>query len=394
MAPVWRPLPAFGFGLILALALDQAIRLFLPPEPTIEERPWYLRTVQYHPILGWSGYPNVAETNDGISVQTNSLGYRDREPVEVEGQKLRVLFLGDSFTWGDEVRLEERFTSLLEASCGLQCDRLPPIHAINKGIIGYGTAQSFLQYVLTRNEHRFELVILALFTGNDLTDNADIDSHSGPRPRLIRCDPESGQELCLEGVPIPAVVDWPEHRLLSPRGEIVQIFGWSGLIALASRRRSPRFLSERRIVGQMTEALNALPFPIVERTSDRAIEDRIGQLEAILKALDRTTRGEGKAFGVLPFPSARVYAGDAGDELRDYREIVGMLGRLHIPFVDYYEKTKDSRWEDLFFGLQDHWQPSGHQEAAKLLRPLLIALRAGDKPMSVPSSPGSLHEPD
>jgi lysophospholipase L1-like esterase len=367
---------------MLALALDQTIRLFLPPEPTGEERPWYLATVQYHPILGWSGYPNLDETNDGIRIQTNSLGYRDREPVEVEDQKLRVLFLGDSFTWGDEVRLEERFTSLLEASCGLQCDRLPPIHAINKGIIGYGTAQSFLRYVLTREEHRFDLVILSLFTGNDLTDNAAVDSHSGPRPRLIRCDPKRHrQELCLEGVPVPPVMDWPEHRLLNPRGGVARTFGWSGLITLASRRRAPGFLNQKRIADHVGEMLNALPFPIVERTSEAAIEDRIGQLEAILRALDRTIRADGKAFGVLVFPSAEVYAGEAGDELREYREILAVLDRLDIPFVDYHEKTKSLRWEDLFFGIQDHWRPSGHQEAAKLLRPLLVALSAGRKPI-------------
>jgi hypothetical protein len=27
-------------------------------------------------------------------------------------------------------------------------------------------------------------------------------------------------------------------------------------------------------------------------------------------------------------------------------------------------------WEDLFFGLQDHWRPAAHQEAAQLLRVL------------------------
>ena len=305
-----------------------------------------------------------------------------------------MLFLGDSFTWGDEVRLEERFTSLLEASCGLHCDRLPPIHAINQGIIGYGTAQSFLQYVLAREEHRFELVVLALFTGNDLSDNAAVDSPSGPRPRLIRCHSESaGQELCLEGVPVPPVLDWPAHRVIDPRGGVARTFGWSGTIALASRRRAPRFLIERRIADDTDEVLKALPFPIVERTSEAAIEDPIGQLEAIMGALDRTIRGEGKAFGVLVLPSARVYAGDAGDELRDHREIRGVLDRLDIPFVDYYEETKDAHWEDLFFGIQGHWQPSGHQQAAKLLRRLLVALRTGEKPTSVPPPPESLHEP-
>ena len=394
MRSVWRPIATCGLGLMLALAFDQTVRLFVPPEPNVEGRPWYLQTVQYHPILGWSGYPDFVETNDGIRIQTNSLGYRDREPVGVEeGQKLRVLFLGDSFTWGDEVRLEERFTSLLETSCGLHCDSLPSIRAINHAIIGYGTAQSFLQYLLTREEHPFELVILGLFAGNDLTDNAAVDSPSGPRPRLIDCDLESaGGELCLEGVPVPPVVDWPAHRLINPRGGVARTFGWSGTIALASRRQAPRFLIENRIANDIDGALNALPFRIVERTSEAAIEDRIGQLEAILGALNRTIRAEGRAFGVLVFPSARVYAGEAGDELRDYREIVGVLDRLDIPFVDYYEKTKDSQWQDLFFGLHDHWRPSGHQEAANLLRPLLVALRAGEKPMGVAPPPVSLQD--
>ncbi|HET9192209.1 MAG TPA: hypothetical protein VFO21_04980, partial [Vicinamibacterales bacterium] len=147
---MWRVLPALGFGVLLALAFDQAVRLLLP-SPTNEDRHWSAQTVRYHPVLGWSGYPNFAATKDGIRIQTNSRGYRDREPVGVEDpRKLGVLFLGDSFTWGDEVRVEERFSSLLEASCGSLCDRLPTIRAINKGVIGYGTAQSLLDYLLAR----------------------------------------------------------------------------------------------------------------------------------------------------------------------------------------------------------------------------------------------------
>jgi hypothetical protein len=289
-----------------------------------------------------------------------------------------VLFLGDSFTWGDEASQENRFTSLLETSCGLYCDRLPPIHAINKGIIGYGTAQSLLQYVLTRREHQFDLVILGLFTGNDLDDNAVVDSPSGPRPRLIQCNPENGgQQLCLEGVPVPAVVDWPEHRLVDPRGEVARAAGWSGLITLASRRREPLFLIEKQTADYVDAVRKTLPFPIVERTSGAPIADRIGQMEAILRVLDRTIRANGKTFGVLLFPSARVYAGEANDELRDYGEIRGVLNRLHIPFADYYEKTQGAQMGTLFFDVQSHWRPAGHQVAAELLRTLLAALHAG-----------------
>ena len=373
---MWRALPALGFGLILALALDQAVKL-LPRATANENRHWYLQTVQYHPLLGWSGYPNFVGTKDGNRVQTNSLGYRDREPVDAaDGQKLDVVFLGDSFTWGDEVRLEERFTSVLEASCGSLCDRLPAIRAINRGVIGYGTAQSFLDYVLARDKRPFDVVILALYTGNDLTDNSTVDSPSGPRPRLIRCDRKNvAEQLCLEGVPVPSAVDWPEHRLISPRGGIARRFDWSGLITLATERRAPQFLIDKRISDQMYETSSALPFPIVARTSDAPIEDRMGQLETILAAMKQTIRAKGRAFGVMVFPSARVYAGDPERELGAYRQILDVLKRLDIPLADYYEQTREFRLEDLYSGDQGHWRARGHEEAATLLRSLLVTLQ-------------------
>ena len=376
IARLWKPGLALAIGMILALVADQIIGRLLPP-PAREDRPWYLQAVQYHPVLGWAGYPNFVGMRDGRPVRTNSLGYRDREPVEADDdQKFGVLFLGDSFTWADEVALEDRFTSVLEASCGLQCDRLPAVRAINRGVIGYGTAQSFLDYVLVREKRPFEAVILALYTGNDLTDNAVVDSSSGPRPRLIRCDREGATDgLCLEGVPVPPLVDWPEHRLISPRGWVSRTFAWSGLVSLASERRAPSFLIEKRIADQTDSLLKAVPFPIVDRRSNAPIENQIDQLEAILRAFDRTVRADGRAFGVLLFPSARVYAGSAVDELRNYRAIARVLERLNISFVDYYEKTKDVPLEDLYFGSEGHWRPSGHQEAATLLRPLLATLR-------------------
>lgn len=375
---MWRALPAIGFGIVLALALDQAIRLLLPPAGS-ENRHWYLQTVQYHPVLGWSGYPNFAGTKDGNLIQTNSLGYRDREPsATTGGGKLEVLFVGDSFTWGDEVKQEERFSDLLEASCGSLCDRLQPVRSTNHGVIGYGTAQSLLDYMLDRGERPYEAVILALYTGNDLTDNTTVDSPSGPRPRLIRCDQEKAyQGLCLEGVPVPAVVDWPEHRLINDRGGVARALGWSGLISMARDRRAPGFLIDRRIAAQMANLSGALPFPIVTRTSDAPLPDRIGQLESILRAFNRTVRDGGKSFGVMVFPSARVYSGDPEGELREYARILDVLNRLDIPVVDFYAETKGFRLEDLYSGDQGHWRASGHQEAAKLLRPLLVRLKSG-----------------
>jgi hypothetical protein len=170
------------------------------------------------------------------------------------------------------------------------------------------------------------------------------------------------------------VIDWPEHRVIDPRSDFYRRFDWSGLVTLASRRRAPRFLIDRRIASQM-DGLNVLPFPIVARTSDAPIEDRVGQMEAILRALARTIRADGKAFGVLLFPSARLYSGDGNGELEDYRATVDVLNRLAIPFADFFEHTRGARWQDLYSGPDGHWRPAGHQEAATLLRSLLVTIR-------------------
>jgi hypothetical protein len=137
----------------------------------------------------------------------------------------------------------------------------------------------------------------------------------------------------------------------------------------------------------MDAVASAVAFPVVERTSADPVADPVGQMEAILAGLDRTIRGEGRAFGVLVFPSALTYEGDAG-ELRNYREVLDVLRRLGIPFADYYERTRDASWEDLFFGLQDHWRSSGHEEAASLVRELLATLGASRQPAPPPVSPG------
>ena len=45
-------------------------------------------------------------------------------------------------------------------------------------------------------------------------------------------------------------------------------------------------------------------------------------------------------------------------------------------FADFHERTKNRPLEDLYSGIQGHWRPSGHQEAANALRPLLVLVIA------------------
>ncbi len=64
--------------------------------------------------LGWAPVPDSITTVTAerpIQVRHNSLGLRDRELGAPA--KPRIMFVGDSFVWGNDVEAEERFTELL-----------------------------------------------------------------------------------------------------------------------------------------------------------------------------------------------------------------------------------------------------------------------------------------
>jgi hypothetical protein len=75
------------------------------------------------------------EHNRTISVRHSSLGLREQELSDIAPD--RFLFLGDSFTYGDDAEADQRFSDLLQ-------EALPQYGMVNAGVSGYGTDQQFL----------------------------------------------------------------------------------------------------------------------------------------------------------------------------------------------------------------------------------------------------------
>lgn len=88
--------------------------------------------------LGWTVRANYASA-DG-RVHTNTLAARGtREyPRAKPAGTLRCVFIGDSFTWGDEVADADTFETQLEAADAR-------VEAINLGVAAYGTDQALLR---------------------------------------------------------------------------------------------------------------------------------------------------------------------------------------------------------------------------------------------------------
>lgn len=129
---------------------------------------------------GWAARPGVAGwwTVEGKAyVANNGAGFRDREHGLAKPDGVyRIAVLGDSFTEARAIPLDETYWSIagerLAACLG------SPVEMLNFGVNGYGTAQE----LITLKDHALayepDMVLLALYTGNDIWNNSRaLDGH-------------------------------------------------------------------------------------------------------------------------------------------------------------------------------------------------------------------------
>ena len=110
-------------------------------------------------------------------IQTNRQGFRGQQDfLEMKKGRLRIMALGDSFTFG--VGVEENEVYIKRAADILQKELSIPVEAINLGVPSYGTIQEFILF----QKYKYlkpDLLVLGLFArdsfseldGNDLVDN-------------------------------------------------------------------------------------------------------------------------------------------------------------------------------------------------------------------------------
>lgn len=163
-----KKLAAFAAGLLAGLMVVEAgLRIVQ-----------YSRMEFYEPdkLLGYRLIPGVsgAYRKEGrSSVVINSRGFRDEErPVEKPDGVYRIAVIGDSYVEALQVERLEMFTALAEqklTGCAEFGGRRAEV--LSFGVSGYGTAQELI--VLREHVLKYspDLVILAVTTNNDVSDN-------------------------------------------------------------------------------------------------------------------------------------------------------------------------------------------------------------------------------
>ncbi|MEA5511699.1 SGNH/GDSL hydrolase family protein [Crocosphaera sp. UHCC 0190] len=109
-------------------------------------------------------------------VSVNKQGLRDKDyTLEKPQNTFRIAVLGDSFAEAIQVNADKTFWSLIENKLP-QCQAFKgqKIEVINFGVGDYGTAQELMTLKNNVVKYSPDLVILAVFTGNDIINNSKV----------------------------------------------------------------------------------------------------------------------------------------------------------------------------------------------------------------------------
>jgi hypothetical protein len=161
----------------------------------------------FDPHRGWSVKPNLVDMRmcGGKTLNTNSKGIRGTNEYEYgKAEKKRILILGDSFTFGEEVNDNESYSSYLQ-------EMLPLAEVINFGVHGYGHDQMLIYLKEEGIKYKPDIVILGFVDLDMLRNILEFRDYSKPKYEL------SDGKLILKNYPVPTPENFLKKKTLRPR---------------------------------------------------------------------------------------------------------------------------------------------------------------------------------
>lgn len=169
----------------------------------------YRLPYDHDPELGWFPIPGKPT---GLGDRLSSIGLRDIELVDDE--RPTILFIGDSFVYGNGVEADERFSNLLRRE-------LPEFRIVNAGVAAYGNDQEYLLLQRLWPRIKPSVVVLIVCVENDHDDNSTNSRHGHTlKPYLAQVD----GRWRFRGLPVPRSHRWYyDHNALAHRSAVVRL---------------------------------------------------------------------------------------------------------------------------------------------------------------------------
>jgi hypothetical protein len=348
-------------GIVVAAALGEALlRAFWPQRADVTLGMFEEDAAAGYRLRG--GYRSEVRVPEYRTlVLTDPEGYRvpEEEPPAPDGA-VRVLAVGDSFTFGVGVPAEAAFPELLEDR--LRASGRGTWDVRNGGVGGYGPGRTSRALVTRQGEWSPDVVIHAIYVGNDLEDS----------------DPQSSGAVVRDG----RLVTPGRHALLRLR------------LALRTRSHLYAFVRQHmyglyRATGLWQKSQYLDPMGLQEWPARvRDVSWPAGR-QAIADTRDWAAQ-HGVRYLVVVIPTRWQVDDEAWSRYRaawgrpdpafdrDHaqREVFAALEELDVPALNLLPALRRAQASGLrtYYSLDPHWTPEGHALAAQLIERKMEAL--------------------
>lgn len=329
---------------------------------------------QYRNNPGAHIYYHDGEVNDTYII--NSQGLREDHDIgPATPGTLRILAVGDSFTFGLGVNGDQTFAHRLNSLA--EADGRP-VEVINAGVSGYGTDNELAWLRAYGWSLKPDVVMLGFFTGNDISDNmlgmrkTQVDSHGQLVPSdALRVMRNITPEPANPG-PVKSVKIWLAHN--SQAYVLLRRLGhgaWDWLFP------QPR-------VGQPTLfSYNSL----YEKQDDPKLQAAWNTTFGLLSQMKSEVESHGAKLVVVAIPPReqiedadwqKIVASSglpAADLQRDKPEqvLAGWCAQTDTPMINLlpgFQAAPTNR--PLYYRIDTHFNAAGHALAAQLIHDALV----------------------
>ncbi len=360
--------PLLSTALTLLL-IEIALAVFHPIPFALEDNMYF----SPDPFTGYRLKPNgIGHFILGIEGRANSRGHRDREidskrPAGV----VRILVLGDSFTVGANVTQEQAYPEVLEM---LLIERLGnKVEVVNTGVGGWNPFQYSQYYEHYGSALQAQVVIVGFFVGND-TYSTVTDVEHTLTAVLGRRVPRSSHRDYLTVLRVLLYQHSHLARLLMTRINHLTLASDFGMT-----RESCEEFPDRYLALQKEKVPNHLKRSTTQEEKIQVSLQYMAKISALAKA-----QGARLLVALLPDENQinprlweKLQLSDANTDLYDLEMpqslLVERLTELDIEVLDLLPLFRnDGR---CLYMNDTHWDPTGHELAAKALAEALLTRR-------------------
>ena len=350
----------------LALSLGELVVRLVAPQQLIVKRPDIWQPVD---TLGWTHRPNVNTTiNTGertVRVITDRDGFRVGLAGRVEGKR-RILLLGDSFMEALQAEYEQSLAGLLGDRLSSRLDE--PVAISNTGVGGWDPPQYLLEARRLLGRQRFDLVIVAVYLGNDVVSRR-IERYP-PRPPAGGADHRLRLPHRLSYRELVDAVLYPINDFLKARSELFN------------------FLKERAATLRMRLGLTADYFPedLLRREESSPRWSVTAQICRDIRDLARA-HGASTMFVLIPdsfqVDTAAFYRALKGFKIdpaavdleQPERLLDSAMRAYHLDVLDVLPafRRAERSGTRLYGAVDSHLSPQGHEVLEQLIEPIVMA---------------------